>query len=145
MSPPRKKGSATRQLGWRSGRFAALMLLTMGVAGAGLYQVRARFEIVRLGYAVDAQRFEHRRLLEQQKRLRLSLATFEDPRQVESYARQHLDMHEATERDELIVPDGATVEAVPMAKARLLVSPDEAEAVSVPAPVPPGPAEGVTP
>jgi hypothetical protein len=116
MSRTRKKKQRDTRLGWRSGRFALLMLVTMGVAAAGLYQVRARFEIVRLGYAVDAQRFEHRRLLEQQKRLRLSLATYEDPREVESYAHQNLDMRAATDRDELIVPDGATVTAVPMAK-----------------------------
>lgn len=116
MSRPRKTKKKGTQLGWRSGRFALLMLVTMGVAAAGLYQVRARFEIVRLGYAVDAQRFEHRRLLEQQKRLRLSLATYEDPREVESYAHEHLDMRAATDRDELIVPDGDTVTAIPMAK-----------------------------
>ncbi|MEZ4266099.1 MAG: cell division protein FtsL [Myxococcota bacterium] len=115
MSRPRKTKQKKAQLGWRSGRFALLMLVTMGVAAAGLYQVRARFEIVRLGYAVDAQRFEHRRLLEQQKRLRLSLATYEDPREVESYARQNLDMRTATDRDELIVPDGASAPTVPMA------------------------------
>ncbi len=116
MSRPRTSKRKGTQLRWRSGRLALLMLVTMGVAAAGLYQVRARFEIVRLGYAVDAQRFEHRRLLEQQKRLRLSLATYEDPREVERYALQNLDMRAATDRDELIVPDGDTVTAIPMAK-----------------------------
>jgi cell division protein FtsL len=123
MSRARRGKAPKAQLGWRSGRFVVLLLITVGVAAAGLYQVRARFEIVRLGYSVDAQRFEHRRLLEQNKRLRLSLATYEDPREVESYAREQLEMRPATDRDELIVPDGETVSAIPMAKAVPLVPP----------------------
>ena len=46
-----------------------------------------------------------------------------DPREVESYAREQLEMRPATDRDELIVPDGETVSAIPMAKAVPLVPP----------------------
>lgn len=93
------------RIGWKLGRFIALVLVMVGVTVAGIYQVHARYELVRLGYALDSDRFEHRRLLETQKRLRLSLATYKDPEAVRVLAEQRLGMRVAEQQDEFQVPD----------------------------------------
>jgi cell division protein FtsL len=106
MSPrhTRRRGARLR-IGWKLGRFIGLVLVMVGVAAAGIYQVHARYELVRLGYALDNERFEHRRLLETHKRLRLSLASYQDPEAVRVMAEERLGMRVAGQEDELVVPD----------------------------------------
>ena len=109
MNRLRKKLQQVRspRIGWRLGRFIALVLVMVGVTAAGVYQVHARYELVELGYALDSERFEHRRLLEAHKRLKLSLATYKDPEAVRTLAEERLGMHVADQQHELQVPDPA--------------------------------------
>ncbi|MGM0576595.1 MAG: hypothetical protein ACQEXJ_12770 [Myxococcota bacterium] len=102
------------RLGWRGGRFLAAVFVMAALTAAGIYQVHQRYQVVRLGYALDDARFDHQRLLEQRKRLRLALSTYKDPVAVRELAREHLDMKEAEPRDELIVPEPDHVRAVPL-------------------------------
>jgi cell division protein FtsL len=92
------------RLSWRAGRFLALVGAMALVTAAGLHQVRDRYETVRLGYAIDDARFEARRLLEERKRLHLTLAAWKDPDHVRRLARERLGMKEAGASDELRVP-----------------------------------------
>ena len=91
-------------IGWKVGQLVLMILGMLVLTGAGIYQVHARYQIIHLGYALDRARFEHQELLERDKRLRLSLATHEDPTMVKRRAEQWLDMKRPEPGDELEVP-----------------------------------------
>jgi len=74
------------------------------MTGAGLYQVHDRYEVVRLGYALDGARKSQQSLLENQKRLRLRYDTTTHPNQVAVRAAD-LQMKRAGAREEYLVPN----------------------------------------
>lgn len=90
------------RLSWRAGRFILLVLFTVGMTATGLYQVNDRYEIVRLGYELDAARTSQRQHLEEQKRLRLRLDTHKHPQSVRLKAAD-LHMKMASAGDEFYV------------------------------------------
>ena len=92
------------RLGWRAGRFLAIVLITVGMSAAGLYQVHDRYEVVRLGYTLDDARKSQQQLLENQKRLRLRYDTATHPNQV-SVRAADLQMKRAGAREEYLVPN----------------------------------------
>ena len=92
------------RLGWRVGRFLSILLLTIGMTAAGLYQVHDRYEVVGLGYSIDGARQSQQNLLENQKRLRLRYDTTTHPNQVKTRAHD-LQMKPAGAREEYLVPD----------------------------------------
>ena len=103
MSEPTNEQGRPR-LGWRAGRFLAILLVTIGVSGAGIYQVHDRYQVVRLGYALDDARKTQQELLENQKRLRLRYDTKTHPNKVAVQAAD-LQMKRAGAREEYLVPD----------------------------------------
>ncbi len=122
------------------GRFLGLVLVTLVATAAGVWQVHARYETVRLGYAIDESRFEARRLLERTKRLELSLATWKDPERVRRLASDRLGMRVAAPSDELVIPSGETA---PSAR---IDAPAPAASTATTAPAaPPAPGEGGAP
>jgi transcription initiation factor TFIID subunit TAF12 len=86
------------------GRFLSIVLLTVGMSAAGIYQVHDRYEVVRLGYALDDARQAQQSLLESQKRLRLRYDTTTHPNQVTARAAD-LQMKRAGAREEYLVPN----------------------------------------
>lgn len=92
------------RLGWRVGRFLSIVLLTVGMSAAGIFQVHDRYEVVRLGYALDDARQAQQSLLESQKRLRLRYDTTTHPNQVAARAAD-LQMKRAGAREEYLVPN----------------------------------------
>ena len=103
MSAQRRSNERPR-LGWRIGRFLAIILLTIGMSAAGLYQVHDRYEVVALGYSIDDARKSQQELLENQKRLRLRYDTATHPNHVKTRAHDLL-MKQAGAREEYLVPD----------------------------------------
>lgn len=114
MSALKRRRRRAVRVGWRVGRFAALALVMLAVTATGLYQVHQRYELVRLGYQLDEDRFEHRRLLETNKRLRLSLATWKDPTTVRAMAEDQLGMRQAEAYDEFVVPGAGPADRRPL-------------------------------
>jgi hypothetical protein len=120
MSDETRSESQPR-LAWRAGRFLSIVLLTVGMSAAGIFQVHDRYEVVRLGYALDTARQSQQELLESQKRLRLRYDTTTHPNQVAIRAAD-LQMKRAGAREEYLVPNPgkgspesnarATVEAI---------------------------------
>ncbi len=108
MARMTRRRAAVPRVSWRVGRFMGLVLVMLAVTLAGLYQVHQRYELIRLGYQLDEDRFEHRRLLETHKRLRLSLATWKDPTTVRALATDQLGMHRAEAYDEFVVPGASS-------------------------------------
>jgi cell division protein FtsL len=97
------------RLSWRVGRFVSFVVLVILVVGTGLYQVHERHKLIQLGYVLDADRFEQRRLLETNKRLQLALSAHKDPNAVRTIAKERLGMRAATQTDEFRVPDDKAV------------------------------------
>ena len=106
------------RLAWRAGRFLSIVLLTVGMSAAGLFQVHDRYEVVRLGYALDTARQSQQELLESQKRLRLRYDTNTHPNQVAIRAAD-LQMKRAGAREEYLVPNPG--KGSPESKARVTV------------------------
>ncbi len=109
-APAEPKAKRTRRargprLSLGVGRFVALVCCTVVLTGLGLFQVNRQYEQIRLGYAIDEDLFEHRRLMEMQKRLRLSLASFNDPAAVKAFAEDELGMRSPGLNDEFFVPN----------------------------------------
>ena len=109
---PKKKRPASkgRAEGTTSRRSSArfVMLWTAAVlatAAAFIVHLSMRFETVRLGYDVGAERREQRRLVEQKRLLSLEAATLRDASRVEAIARGALQMSEPS--PEQVVPLGA--------------------------------------
>ena len=146
MSSGRLRQAALR---WSLGRFVALLLFTGAVTALGMLQVWDQHRVVTRGYRLDSERFEHRRLTEQAKRLDLSLATLEDPVTVERFAEQELGMRAPTPRDELHVPGDREVALSPVAgedpeAAAVAAAPGPSDGPGAPAAAAP-PADGGTP
>ena len=83
---PRKRSSARFVMLW-----TAAVLAT---AAAFVVHLSMRFETVRLGYDVGAERREQRRLVEQKRLLSLEAATLREAARVEAIARGSLKMKE---------------------------------------------------
>ncbi|MBO6940771.1 MAG: cell division protein FtsL [Deltaproteobacteria bacterium] len=83
---PRKRSSARFVMLW-----TAAVLAT---AAAFVVHLSMRFETVRLGYDVGAERREQRRLVEQKRLLSLEAATLREAARVEAIARGALKMKE---------------------------------------------------
>ena len=113
MSPISPSKMRTPRLSWRVGRFVGFIVLMMVVVGTGLYQVHERHKLIQLGYVLDDDRFEQRRLLETNKRLKLALSAHKDPNAVRTIATDRLGMRAATQTDEFRVPNDETVQTVP--------------------------------
>lgn len=96
------------------GRLLAIGLGMAVLTAAGALQVHNRYETVRLGYAIDNARFEARTLLEESKRLRLTLAAWKDPEHVRRLATERLGMKETDSSSELVVPGGDLAPALPV-------------------------------
>jgi len=109
MSSVVPRRTRTPRLSWRVGRFVGFVVLVILVVGTGIYQVHERHKLVQLGYVLDADRFEQRRLLETNKRLRLALSAHKDPNAVRTIAKNRLGMRAATQTDEFRVPHDKTV------------------------------------
>ncbi len=106
----REQRSKGPVLSWRVGRFISFVALMIVVVGTGLYQVHERHKLVQLGYVLDDDRFEQRRLLETNKRLKLALSAHKDPNAVRTIATDRLGMRAATQTDEFRVPTNGAVE-----------------------------------
>ena len=102
----------TPRLSWGLGRFIGFVLLMVTVVICGLYQVHARHQLIQVGYMLDTDRYEQRRLLETNKRLQLALSTHKDPNAVRNMATTRLGMRPARQTDEFRVP---SIEDVPPA------------------------------
>ena len=90
---------------WGLGRFFFLILFTVGFASVGIWQVRRQYEVIARGYAVDRDLFEHRRLVERQKRLSLLLSAYKDPTALRSFAEEDLGMRMPSRDEELFIPE----------------------------------------
>ncbi|MBL8785334.1 MAG: cell division protein FtsL [Deltaproteobacteria bacterium] len=103
MSAPRR-----RKIGqsWGLGPFLFLVLFTFGLASLGIWQVRRQYQVVAMGYEIDRDLFEYRRLLERQKRLTLLLSAYKDPTALQTFAEEDLGMRTPARDDELHIPDG---------------------------------------
>ncbi len=66
----------------------------LATAAAFVVHLSMRFETVRLGYEVGAERREQRRLVEQKRLLSLEAATLREAARVEAIARGSLKMKE---------------------------------------------------
>ncbi len=95
------------------GRLLLLVGFTVFVAGLGVYQVYAQYQVVTVAYVLDHDRLEHQRLSEIEKRLSLSLSTYKDPTAVRTFAESELDMRVPTSRDEFHVPGDDVVRPRP--------------------------------
>ena len=100
----RTEDQSRPRLGWRVGRFLSILLLTIGMSAAGIYQVHDRYEVVDLGYSIDDARQSQQELLENQKRMRLRYDTTTHPNHVKTRAHD-LQMKQAGAREEYLVPD----------------------------------------
>lgn len=100
----------TRRQGPRLGLGLTRLILVLGftvaITGLGIYAVYSQYQVVRLGYSLDQDLFEHRRELEAVKRLELTIASYKHPRAVSEFAEKDLKMRQTDNRDELIVPSG---------------------------------------
>ena len=106
MSRPASNKQKPVEISWRFGRVVALIMVAAVAAAVGIHQVNERYAVIQLGYQLDNDHFEYRRLLETNKRLRLSISSYEDPHTVQVIAKEHLGMEPAQRRDELVVPEG---------------------------------------
>lgn len=98
------------------GQLAVVLVLTVVTASLGIYKVHQQYQVIRLGYLLDQDRFDLREELETYKRLRLSVASYEHPTTVTAMARKQLDMRPPRPTDELLVPapsDTAPAAAAP--------------------------------
>lgn len=87
----KKEGAAKRS----SARFVMLWTAAvLATAAAFVVHLSMRFETVRLGYDVGAERREQRRLVEQKRLLSLEAATLREAARVEAIARGALEMKE---------------------------------------------------
>jgi len=91
---------------WGLGPFLFLVLFTFGLASLGIWQVRRQYQVVAMGYEIDRDLFEYRRLLERQKRLTLLLSAYKDPTALQTFAEEDLGMRTPARDDELHIPDG---------------------------------------
>lgn len=74
-------------------RFLALWIAAvLATATAFVVHLATRFETVRLGYAVGAERREQRRLIEQERLLAIEAATLRQAARIETIARGTLEM-----------------------------------------------------
>lgn len=74
-------------------RFLALWIAAvLATATAFVVHLAMRFETVRLGYEVGAERREQRRLIEQERLLAIEAATLRQAARVETIARGTLEM-----------------------------------------------------
>lgn len=112
MSTSTPRRMRAPRLSWRVGRFIGFIVIVIMVVGTGIYQVHQRHQLIQLGYVLDADRFEQRRLLETNKRLRLALSAHKDPNAVRTIAKDRLGMRAATQTDEFRVPNDKTVPTV---------------------------------
>ena len=94
--------------------FLLLMVFTLSLTTAGIYQVWRQYQVISVAYAIDQERFEHQRLTERSKRLGLSLATYKSPSSVRTFAEETLGMRVPGTRDEFHVPGDEEVQAKPM-------------------------------
>lgn len=89
--PEKKTGERKRS----SARFVMLWTAAvLATAAAFVVHLSMRFETVRLGYEVGAERREQRRLVEQKRLLSLEAATLREAARVEAIARGALKMKE---------------------------------------------------
>ncbi|MFT7581250.1 MAG: cell division protein FtsL [Myxococcota bacterium] len=102
----RKAAKQTRlRLPLGVGRFLVLVAFTVGMTGLGLYKVHSQYEVIQVGYSLDRELFEHRRLFEAQKRLNLMLSAYKDPAAVRAFAEDELEMTVPGPTHELHVPN----------------------------------------
>ncbi|PIE17429.1 MAG: hypothetical protein CSA66_05850 [Proteobacteria bacterium] len=100
----RRRQPRRARLRFGVGRLLVLISLTVVVTALGLYQVHSRYEVVQVGYTIHQDLVEHRRLLEANKRLRLTLSAYKDPMAVRAFAEDALEMHPPGSQDELVIP-----------------------------------------
>lgn len=96
-SAPTKAPKAKAEPKGRRSSARFVMLWTAAVlatAAAFVVHLSMRFETVRLGYEVGAERREQRRLVEQKRLLSLEAATLREAARVEAIARGALEMKE---------------------------------------------------
>jgi len=106
------------------GQLAIVLVFTVVTASLGIYKVHQQYEVIRLGYLLDQDRFDLREELETYKRLRLSVASYEHPTTVTTMARKQLDMRPPRPTDELLVP--APSDEAPAPASRSGIAPDAA-------------------
>jgi len=92
------------RLRWGVGRLFVLVVFTALMTSVGLYQVHEHYHLVQVGYALDQDLFEYRRLYETKKRLELSLSAYKDPATVRAFAEDELGMRAPSAQDELYIP-----------------------------------------
>ena len=105
MSGAAKRRQRGVRLRWGVGRLLALVTFTVVMTSVGLYQVHRHYQLVQVGYAIDQDLFEYRRLRETRKRLELELSAFKAPGTVREFAEKSLHMRRPSAQDELRIPD----------------------------------------
>ncbi|TNF35399.1 MAG: hypothetical protein EP329_06230 [Deltaproteobacteria bacterium] len=102
----RTSGTTRRapRLRWGVGRLLVLIAFTVVMTGAGIYQVHKHYQLIKVGYALDQDLFEYRRLTEAKKRLQLQLSAYKDPIAVRAFAEDELGMKVPGPEDELHIP-----------------------------------------
>ena len=99
------------------GRFLALWAAAvLATAAALVVHLALRFETVRLGYAVFAERREQRKLIEMRRMLAIESATLRQSSRVEAIARSVLGM-DVPDRSN-VIPIGSRMRIEPAGRSR---------------------------
>ncbi len=106
------------------GQLAVVLVLTVVTASLGIYKVHQQYEVIRLGYLLDQDRFDLREELETYKRLRLSVASYEHPTTVNTMASKQLEMQPPRPTDELLVPSPSHQPPAPGTPSKTSGTPD---------------------
>lgn len=101
---PAPRHQRAPRLRWGVGRLLALIAFTVVMTGLGIYQVHKHYQLIRVGYSLDQDLFDYRRLTEAKKRLELALSAYKDPLAVRAFAEDELGMKVPGPEDELHIP-----------------------------------------
>lgn len=82
-----------RRAAWPAGWPGSLVLVVLFMLAA-LLQVRARLVVVQLGYQLSEATREHKRLLAQNRKLQVEVATLRSPRRLRKLALEQLGLRE---------------------------------------------------
>lgn len=83
--------------------FVYAFVFTVLLTGAGVFHVWYNYEIYTLGYRLAQETHQHRRLLDQTKKLRLELSTLKRSQSLTRIARDKLGLRPAEHRDWVII------------------------------------------
>jgi cell division protein FtsL len=106
-APTRSRPSRVHQVKRRRENLLAFCLAIAFALLVGMvlfFHVWSRLQVIDLGYALAAQRTVRQKLQEENRELRLELATLTSPERLESAARFRLGMHPPKTEEVIILP-----------------------------------------